>query len=127
MDVKRHLLIGAVGLVKGGVREDGRAMVSICDELEPFFISESPLQGAPFDVVSVILRYGTQSSEAPEIGRINRAHSELEVAVELPMQEIKALSYQELRERFKEVTLDALIGVAKRYGLPTEVWARLRR
>lgn len=127
MKAKRHLLIGAVGLVRGRVHEDGKAMASICDELEPLFASANPLQGAPFDVVSLILRYGTRHSEEPEIGRINRHHSELEVAVELPMEEVKSLGYQELRARLREATLDALLAVAKRYGLPTEVWAQLRR
>ncbi|MBW2647103.1 MAG: immunity protein 39 [Deltaproteobacteria bacterium] len=126
MTTKRHLLIGAVGLVKGKVREDGKAMVSICDELEPYFVSENLLEGAPFQVISLIVRYGTIMME-PELGKINRRYSELEVAVELPMGEVKKLNYDELRERFKKVTMDALIAVARKYDLPCTIWEQLRQ
>jgi hypothetical protein len=34
-DQKRTILIGAIGLIKGTVRNDGQAMLTVCDELEP--------------------------------------------------------------------------------------------
>lgn len=126
MTAKRHLLIGAVGLVRGKVREDGKAMVSICDELEPYFVSKNLLKGAPFQVISLILRYGTRMME-PDLGRINKRYFELEVAVELPLEEVKKLNYNELRECFKKVTLDALIAVARKYELPYTIWEQLQQ
>jgi len=125
MMTKRHLLIGAVGLVKGKVREGGRAMVSVCDELEPYFISENLLNEAPFQVINLILRYGLEVKE-PELGKINKRYSELEVAVELSMEDVKKLNYDELRRLFREVTLDALVAVSKKYMLPYSVWERLK-
>jgi len=123
---KRHLLIGAVALVKGRVRDDGKAMASICDEFEPHFKSENPLEGAPFDVVSLILRYGADGSKEPEVGRVNKRHSELEVAMELPMAEVRALGYDDLRALIRESTLNALIAVADKYDLPKGLWEGLR-
>ncbi len=124
MTKKRHILIGAVGLVKGKVREDGKAMVSICDELEPYFKSNNMLEKAPFQVISFIIRYGSKSGK-PELGRINRRYSELEVAIELPMEEVRKLKYDTLRERFRNATLVALIAVAKKYDLPYITWKQL--
>ena len=121
MTMKRHLLIGAVGLVKGNVRDDGKAMVSVCDELEPIFKDRDPLAGAPFSVVSLILRYGT-SQTPPQIGRINKRHSELEVAVELSMAVVKKLSYDELRKQVRTATLESLVSIAVKYGLDTKPW-----
>ena len=126
MTTKRHILIGAVALVKGKVREDGKVMVSICDEFEQYFISNKLLEGAPFQVVSLIIRYGNQAGE-PEIGKINKKYSELEVAVGLPMEEIKKLKYDDLRERIRNVTLDAMIAVSKKYDLPAITWEQLRQ
>lgn len=126
MTVKRHLLIGAVGLVKGRVRDDGKAMVSICDELEPHFVDKKLLDGAPFDVISLILRYGTKETGA-KIGRINKRHAELEVAIELPMEEVRALQYGALRQRIRNVTLDALIAVSDKYDLNATHWQCMRK
>ena len=125
MTMKRHLLIGAVSLVRGNVRDDGKAMVSVCDELEPLFVDQNALAGAPFDVVSLIIRYGTGRT-APLIGRINKHHSELEVAVELPMQEVKKLTYDELRRELRKATLDCLVAIAGKYGLNAEPWKACR-
>ena len=124
MTAKRHLLIGAVGLVKGNVRNDGRAMVSVCDELEPVFDAHGALRGAPFHVVSLIVRYGTKRSE-PEIGKLNRRYSELEAAFELPMAEMQKLDFAGLRMELKKAALSTLVAVAEKYGLPREPWERL--
>lgn len=118
---RRKLLIGAVGLVKGSVRNGGKAMVATCDDLEQQLDRTGFLINAPFEVISLILRYGTKWGD-PEVGRINRAHSELEVAVEVPMAEIRMLELAELTKVVKTVTLQALVAVASKYGLDGEVW-----
>jgi len=122
---KRQLLIGAVGLVKGNVREAGRAMVAVCDELEPELQSTCFLAGAPFDVVSLILRFGTKWGDEVEIGEINNRYRELEVAVELPMSEILMMDFGDLCDTFMFTTLRALIAVGKSYDLPIERWTIL--
>ncbi|MCA9250108.1 MAG: immunity protein 39 [Phycisphaerales bacterium] len=123
---RRRLLIGAVALVRGGVRDDGKAMASICDELEPYFSSESVLENAPFDCISLILRYGVASRGKPEIGRINKQHSELEVAYELSMNDIRRMDYEALRDHYRAATLETLLAVSERFGLQAETWKRLK-
>jgi Immunity protein 39 len=125
METKRNLLIGAIGLVKGKVRDGGKAMVSICDELEPHFLSSKFLEKAPFQVISLIIRYGYKHGK-PEIGKINKRYSELEVAIELPMEEIKGLKYDALRSHFRTSTLESLIAVAHQYDLHHSIWENLR-
>jgi hypothetical protein len=126
MTSRRNLLIGAVGLVKGKVRDDGKAMLSICNELEPYFKSHRLLHGAPFSCISLILRYGTTTSERPEIGKIDERHSELHVAYELPINDLRLLDYDKLRARLREATIESLVAIARKFGLPVEIWEGLK-
>ena len=121
---KRELLIGAVGLVKGRVREDGKVMVATCNLLEPELESTKFLVCAPFDVVSLILRYGAKSGTEPEIGKINR-HKELEVAIELAMSEVRTMDFEALSKTIMNATLKSLTAVGKKYDLPVERWNKL--
>jgi hypothetical protein len=123
--IRRRLLIGAVGLVRGKVSDDGKAMASVCDELEPHLASERFLQDAPFDTISLVIRYGAKES-LPKIGRINKQHSELEVVLELPMAEMRAMDYGQLKRKVMTVTLDTLISVGDEFGLPSAIWNTLR-
>jgi len=118
---KRELLIGAVGLVKGSVKNGGKAMVAVCNELEPEFERTKFLNDAPFDTVSIIVRYGTKWS-APELGRINKRHSELEAAVEVPMSEVRMLEESKMADLLKKLTLEVLVEVASKFNLDGEVW-----
>lgn len=113
---KRKLLIGAVGIVKGTVRNGGKAMVAVCDEIGPKLERNGFLDNAPFEVISMILRYGAKWGD-PEIGRINRAYSELEVNIEVPMSEIRMLDTLELIEIVRKATIQVLDAVATKYSL----------
>ena len=121
---KRQLLIGAVALVKGRVREDGKAMVKICDEFEPYFEKENFLENAPFDVISLIIRYGKITNHVPEIEKINR-YSELEVAIELAMDSVRKADYSKLEMMIRKATLHSIIQVGKKYKLPTETFGKM--
>lgn len=122
---KRELLIGAVGLVKGNVRDGGRAMVATCDQLEPEIESMGFLADAPFDVISLIIRYGTKWGTEVEIGKINNRHRELEVVIELPMSEIRMMSFDALCETFLVATLRSFSAIGKKYDLPIERWIEI--
>jgi hypothetical protein len=120
-DGKREILIGAVGLVKGSVRNGGRAMVAVCDELEPEFEQTGFLSDAPFKVVSLVLRYGTKWGE-PDLGKINKRHSELEVGIELPISELRIMDEASLNAVVKKAALEALVATAQKYDLDGGVW-----
>ncbi len=118
---KREILVGAVGLVKGSLRHGGKAMSSVCDELEPEFEESGFLNDAPFKTVSIILRYGTKWGQ-PIIGRINNRHSELEVAIELPMSELRSMDESNLAVAVKKASLESLIATAEKYDLDKSIW-----
>lgn len=118
---RRELLVGAVGLVKGSVRNGGKVMRSICDEFEPEFRRTCFLEKAPFEVVSLIIRYGTKR-EGPVLGGINRRHAELNVTVEVPMSEVRTLDESKLTYIVRTLVLESLVEVAVKYCLDATTW-----
>lgn len=96
-------------------------MVAVCDELEPMFEQTGFLNDAPFKVVSLILRYGTKWGE-PNLGKINKRHSELEVSVDLPMAELRIMDEASLNVVVKKAALEALVATAQKYDLDGVVW-----
>lgn len=118
---KRELLIGAVGLVKGSVKNGGKAMVNVCDELDPEFERIRFLENAPFTVMSLIIRYGANWG-VPELGRINRRNAELEVAIEVPMSDVRMLDESRLTAVVRKLVLVSIVEVAMKYGLDSAYW-----
>ncbi len=118
---KRHLLIGGVGMVRGKVKHSGSAMLNLCDDLEPKIVGTAFLKNAPFETVSLVIRFG-EIRGLPEIGRINRVHSELYVAIETPMSEVRSMELGDLTDRFRQLTLSCLMHVAIVYGLDIPTW-----
>ncbi len=121
---KRELLIGGVGLVKGTIKNAGKAMINVCEEFEPEFERIRFLEKAPFTSVSLIIRYGMRWG-APEVGKINHRHSELEVAIEAPMAELRMLDESKLTGVVKKLTLIALVAIAMEYNLDQIHWKGL--
>jgi len=99
-------------------------MTSICDELEPLLQSSGFLDGAAFSTVSVVFRFGNHDG-GPELERVSKRHSELPVAMELRMADLKRLEYPALRGRLRDATLCLLAAVAEKYGLPGARLAQL--
>jgi hypothetical protein len=118
--MQKPLLIGGVSLVKGRVRDAGRAMVKISNDLEGTFESTSYVANAPFKTVSLILRFGLQTNLEPEYTRIDKRHNELHVAVELNMADLSTCNYEQLEELFMIATLKVLVDAGKKYHLPYE-------
>lgn len=123
--IRKPLLIGAVDLVRARVRDDGKAIVSLSEELGELMKAEGLLDGAPFETVHLIIRYGTRTAERPEIGRIIKKYSELTVAIEVAMEEVHRAPYDQLFPALRRATLKALIGVAEKYRLPADRWREL--
>ena len=117
---RRGLLIGAVGLVKGRVRELNLVMVEICDELEPLLQKVGFLHEAPFETVSLIFRLGDRELPVTEIQPINARYQELPISRTLALDALKKLDRSSLRAALKKVTLEALRDVSKKYSLPDE-------
>lgn len=120
MSDQRILLIGGVSLVKGRVREAGPAMQEICNELEPLLNEIGFVDNAPFKTVSMIIRFGETTELTPSYDSINKRHSELPVAIEMELAELRLASKDVVKSAFAKATIDVLFDVAKRYDLPSE-------
>lgn len=118
MSKRRTLLIGGAANKRVNLREDGRIMVEICEELEPLLRQMDFVGTAPFETISLIIRYGCTRCETPEYGKIDRVHGELPIAVELELDMLRCVDRNELKRQFFDITLAALVDVAKVYRLP---------
>ena len=118
MAEQRILLIGGVSLVKGRVKEAGPVMREICDELEPLLQDMEFLDKAPFKTISMIIRFGKKNDLTPQYDPINKRHSELPVAVELQLAGLRTANKDEVKAAFVTATIDVLLDVSEKYGLP---------
>ena len=117
---KKQLLIGGVGVVPGSLRNAGPAMADICTELEPLLVENNFMRGAPFETISLIVRFGTQTNLSPEYSAIDVRHRELPVAFEFSMEHVRKARKEQLKHALLLATLETLINIGRRYGLPTE-------
>jgi hypothetical protein len=121
---RRMLLIGGAGLVKGRVRDAGPIMVEICNELEPVLREGYFTRSAPFQTVSLILRFGTRRCLIPEYRPVDKSHNELPLSVELEMQTLREMNRDELKHEFMVATLESLIHAGNKFMLPTAMLER---
>jgi len=83
----KAFLIGAVGTVQGRLGWAHQTIKQIFDEYEPILTESNWLGGQNFDCVHYVIRFGPESKEKIEVGRINK-HKELPVASQLSMPEL---------------------------------------
>lgn len=121
----KEILIGGIGLVVGTLRNVGKVMVALCDELEPEFERTGFLDNAPFKVVHLMVRFGTDWGE-PDLGRIIKRYSELEAGIEVPMSAVrKAIRRNDvdvLDSVIRKATLRVLVAVSQKYELDGTAW-----
>ncbi len=95
-------------------------MGAVRDELDSVLAEAGWFPSAPFKYVSLIIRYGLKTELNPEFQRIIKKYGELPIAVELKMEDMRAVhcDRNKLEELFKYATVEALLAVAERYALP---------
>jgi hypothetical protein len=108
----RKLLLGAVSLVKGRVKDVIPVGTELRDEIEPT-LSPEFFQAVPFDRISLILRLGQGTDLTTEFQKIR--HDELPIAIQLDMGELRHANRDQLKEKFREAVMAALEAVAARY------------
>lgn len=126
MDEKRRLLIGGVYQKPGRLKPASPLMVEICDEFEPHLRENKYVDSAPFETVSLIYRFGEEDAFDPEIGNVNKTHSELPVAITFDLERLKGMDRQQLRDEFRLATIEVLCDVAANYDLPFEFLDEMR-
>jgi hypothetical protein len=126
MNDKRRLLIGGVYSVPGNLRFAGQKMEEVCNDFEPHLVKNGFLASAPFTTISLIFRLGDVDNFDPEIGRIDRKHSELPVAISIDVRRLKKMAPSELKIEFARLTLEVLCDIAANYDLPYQFLDVLR-
>ena len=118
----RKLVLGAVDLVGSKIRNSIVAMSEARDSLESILISSSYFENAPFEWVSLIIRYGKKNDALPTFNRIYKRYGDLPIVIEVDVSEIYDIhnSKELLVNYYKKLTILCLIAVAEKYALPKE-------
>jgi len=118
--------MGGAFRVPGNLKNAGPLMVEICDEFEPELSRNGYVKNAPFDTVSLIFRFGEADEFNPEIGKVDKRHDELPVAIAFNLARLKAMDRATLRAEFRRATLEVLCDVAANFDLPFEFLDKMR-
>ena len=113
-----NLVLGGVGLIKGGIRHAGPAMVEITQEINPYLVGDAFLADASFHLLSGIFRFGTKFDAHAEVGPIDRRNSELPFAMEVELAPLKRASKEDVKAEFLKALIPALFAIALEYELP---------
>ena len=120
-DCPLHLVIGGIDLVKGNVPYADVAMLRVSKELEPELERTRFLDDAPFKVIRLTIRFGTQWGE-PDFTPIDKRYSELGVDIEMPMSRVRFMGVNRVEHVIKKATLQVMVAVAQKYGLDGHSW-----
>ena len=97
---------------------DIEVMTQMQDDLEQLMLDCGYLENAPFEWVTISLRYGLKNEDEPHYEPINNEYGDLPLAIEVDTNELVGCTRQEMREIFEVAALKALIHAAKKFNLP---------
>jgi len=87
------------------------------DEVEGMMLDSGFLDGAPFEWVTVSLRYGLKNDDEPNFEPVNKSYGDLPLAIELDTRELAVASREEMMVAFEIATLKALIAAGRKFDL----------
>jgi hypothetical protein len=87
------------------------------DEVEGMMLESGFLDGAPFEWVTVSLRYGLKNEDEPKFEAVNKSYGDLPLAIELDTRELAGASREEMKLAFEIATLKALIAAGRKFDL----------
>ncbi len=91
------------------------------DDLEAIMLDSGYLDGAPFEWITIALRYGLKNEDAPHYESINKEFGDLPLAIELDTNELRSSDREEMQTLFTVATLKSLIHAGNKYDLPVQV------
>lgn len=115
----RELVLSAVSVVPGRVRHSAAAAAEVRELVESMMVRSDFLATAPFSWVGIVFRYGVESRESPDYGKIDPDDGELPVTIELDINDLERASKENVVRQFLDATLRTLIDIGRRYDLPT--------
>jgi len=87
------------------------------DDVEGMMLDSGFLDGAPFEWVTVSLRYGLKNDDEPKFEPVNKSYGDLPLTIELDTRELAVASREEMKLAFETATLKALIAAGRRFDL----------
>jgi hypothetical protein len=87
------------------------------DDVESIMLDSGFLDGAPFEWVTVSLRYGLKNDDEPIFESVNGSHGDLPLAIELDTRELAVASREEMKLAFEIATLKALVAAGRKFDL----------
>lgn len=126
----RRISLGAVDLVFGRVRSDGKLRTRIKKYLDHFLKKHGYYFHAPFLWVDLIYLHGTKNDLKVQFQKVGKKYGDLPITIELDMEMLQWADQNNLlllHDIFMIGALEALIQVGKKYKLPTEILAEERQ
>ena len=96
-------------------------MGKVRDDLEREVINSDYLVNAPFEWLTISLRFGLKNEDKPHYQKINKSYGDLPLAIELDAHELRVADESELQVLLTVATLKALIHAGNKYDLPVQV------
>lgn len=93
----------------------------IRDEIEAIMIEDGYLVNAPFEWVTISLRYGLKNEDEPHYERINKEYGDLPLAIELDTNELIGCTREEMHEAFGVAVLKSLVHAGRKFKLPSSL------
>ncbi len=90
---------------------------TVRNELEKIMIECGFLNDAPFEWVTISLRYGLKNEEEPHYEQIDKEYGDLPLAIELDTRELAECSREEMQVAFEVATLKALVHAGRKFNL----------
>lgn len=89
------------------------------DAIESLMTDSGYLDDAPFEWVTISLRFGLKNEDEPHYESINSKYGDLPLAIELKTDDLFDGDADEVQKAIEIASLKALIHAGSRYGLPT--------
>ena len=87
------------------------------DAVEQVMIESGFLDNAPFEWVTVSLRYGLKNEDEPHYEPINKEYGDLPLAIELDVSELVGCNRDEMHDAFETAALKALVHAGRKFNL----------
>ncbi|MCP4679875.1 MAG: immunity protein 39 [Deltaproteobacteria bacterium] len=90
---------------------------TVRDDLEEVMLECGFLEDAPFEWVTISLRYGLKNENEPHYEPINKEYGDLPLAIELDTSELVGCRREEMQEAFEVAALKALVHAGRKFNL----------